>query len=637
MSRIPVQLSPGVNYSEIDISTIVPNVATAVGAIAGVFQWGPAEKITTVTSEDQLVQVFGKPLRDENGIDFHCAANFLQYGRNLRVVRVVGSDETNANTDGTTGVQWLNEDVLGGLTSGQLPAAFYAKYPGVLGNSLKVVLLDGNGETNLTTAATAALGSSTIKFSTVIGGTFEENDKLIFTNANGTFSQTFLVDSASGFTATVKNFVASVIPNSSTIKFRSKYADLFQLSAETSTQATNRGGANDELNVVIIDEDGDFTGTEGTVLETFQNTSKGYDAKDNDGLPNYVSSVINNNSNYIWAADLESLWGETEKKSIAYSFSDISTGFTGAKVSRFSLSGASAATSSTERLYIGGYSKFADRDNVDISLLISGRADTTNVRLLADIASDRKDCVLFVSPLLSDVLNKTQTNATSNILTTRNSTYNINSSYVVMDSGWKYIYDKYNDMFRYVPLNPDIAGLCARSEFNTQAWFSPAGLNRGQIKNVIKLAFNPDLSARDLLYVAGVNPVVTFSGEGTVLYGDKTMLKKPSAFDRINVRRLFITLEKSIAASAKYSLFEFNDEFTRAQFRNLVTPFLRSVQAQRGITEFKIVCDETNNTAEVIDRNQFVADIFIKPNRSVNFIQLNFIATRTDSAFTEII
>jgi hypothetical protein len=621
-----------VNFSEIDITTIVPNVATATGAIAGVFQWGPAEKITTVTNEDQLVAIFGKPLRDENGIDFHCAANFLQYSRDLRVVRVVGSDETNANSAGTTGLHFLNEDIL---DSASLTEPFYAKYPGVLGNSLKVVVLDGAGEANLTTAATAAVGTDIIKFTTTIGGTFEVDDKLIFATSN--FSQTFFVESATGLTATVKNFVASTIPSGATVKYRSKYADLFQLTAETSTQATNRGGANDELNIVVVDEDGDFTGTEGTVLEVFQNVSKAYDAKNNDGAPNYFKSVVNNNSNYVWAGDVESLWGAAIPADLSISFSDVTVGYTAANVSRFSLSGASAATTPTDRLYVGGYSRFADRDNVDISLLISGRADSTMVRLLADIAADRKDCVLFVSPQLDDVLNKSQPIATTAITTRRNQTYNINSSYVVMDSGWKYIYDKYNDIFRYIPLNPDIAGLCARTEFNTQAWYSPAGLSRGQIKNVIKLAFNPDQASRDLLYVAGVNPVATFSGEGTVLYGDKTMLKKPSAFDRINVRRLFITLEKAISTAAKYSLFELNDEFTRAQFRNLVIPYLRGVQAQRGITEFKVVCDETNNTAQVIDNNQFVADIYIKPTRSVNFIQLNFIATRTDSAFTEII
>jgi hypothetical protein len=634
MSRIPVQLSPGVNYSEIDLTNVTPNVASTTAAIAGVFQWGPAEKIVTITSEDDLVRVFGKPLRDDNGIDFHCAANFLQYGRDLRVVRAIGSDETNANSSGITGLQYANEDVLGG-TDG-LTAAFYAKYPGVLGNSLKVVVIDGDGEATLTVGATASIGTNTIRFSTVLGGTLEENDKLIF--QTNQFSQTFLVDSAAGNTVTTKTFIASTLGLSASVKFRSKYADLFQLTAETSTQASSKGGANDELNVVVIDEDGLFTGTRGTILETFQNVSKAYDARDNDGQPNYVTSVINAGSNYIWVGDIEQLWGQTGNvQDLTTSFSDISGGYAAAKVSRYSLSGGTGASSTTANIFTKGYSKFLDRDNVDISLLISGRSDATTVKLLADLVNERKDCVLFVSPALNDVLNKTQTIATSNIISTRNNIYAINSSYVVMDSGWKYIYDKYNDMFRYIPLNPDIAGLCARSESATQAWFSPAGLNRGTIRNSIKLAFNPDQSSRDLLYVNTINPVATFSGEGTILFGDKTMLKKPSAFDRINVRRLFITLEKTIATAAKYSLFEVNDEFTRSQFRNLVIPYLRNVQAQRGITDFRVICDETNNTGQVIDNNQFVADIYIKPARSINFIQLNFIATRTDSTFTEII
>lgn len=633
MSRIPVQLSPGVNYSEIDLTNVTPNIASTTGAIAGVFQWGPAEKIITITSEDDLVRVFGKPLRDENGIDFHCAANFLQYGRDLRVVRTVGSDETNSNSSGISGLQYLNEDVFGGVSG--LTAAFYARYPGVLGNSLKVVLLDGDGETQLILGSTAAIGVNTIKFSTMVGGTLEENDKLIYQTSQ--FSQTFLVDSVNGNTATTKTYVASTIGISSGIKFRSKYADLFQLTAETSNQAAAKGGANDELNVVVIDEDGVFTGTRGTILETFQNVSKAYDARDLDGQPNYVTSVINSKSNYIWAGNLEPLWGETTPKDLTTAFSDINSGFTAANVSRFSLSGGTGASSTTANIFTRGYSKFVDKDTVDISLLIAGRASGSTVKLLADIVDARKDCVLFISPSLSDVLNQSQSSAVTNILSTRNSVYNINSSYVVMDSGWKYIYDKYNDMFRYVPLNPDIAGLCARTESATQAWFSPAGLNRGIIRNVIKLAFNPDQSSRDSLYVNTINPVATFTGEGTLLYGDKTMLKKPSAFDRINVRRLFITLEKSISTAAKYSLFEVNDEFTRSQFRNLVIPYLRNVQAQRGITDFRVICDETNNTPDLVDRNQFVADIYIKPARSINFIQLNFIATRTDSTFTEII
>ena len=628
MSRIPVQLSPGVNYTEIDLTTIVPSTSPIIGAIAGVFQWGPAEKITTITNEDELVRIFGKPLRDEDGIDFHCAANYLQYTRNLKVVRSVGIGERNANSSGNTGIQLVNEDVFQAQTG--LPLNFYARYPGVLGNSLKVVMIDGAGEVNLTTGSTSSVGTNTIKFTTVMGGTLEENDKLIYQTSN--FSQTFLVDSAAGNTVTLKTYIASTIGNSASIKFRSKYADLFQLSAETSTQASNKGGSNDELNVVVVDEDGLFSGTIGGILETFQNVSKAYDAKDNDGVPNYVTSVLNENSDYIWAGDLESLWGPSSAvQNLNTTFGDITSSF--GDVRKFSLSGGTASANTTDRIYTTGYSKFADRDNVDISLLISGRSNATTVKLLTDIVNDRRDCVLFVSPLLTDILNKTQTQAASNIINTRNLEYGINSSYVVMDSGWKYIYDKYNDVFRYVPLNADVAGICARSEATTQAWFSPAGLNRGSVKNVIKLAFNPDQAARDLLYVAGVNPITTFSGEGTILFGDKTLLKKPSAFDRINVRRVFIALEKAIAKAAKYSLFEFNDEFTRSQFRNLAVPYLANVQGQRGIADFKVVCDETNNTSEVIQNNQFVADIYIKPLKSVNFIQLNFIAVRNEFNF----
>ena len=630
MSRIPVQLSPGVNYSEIDLTTVAPNVAAATGAIAGVFKWGPGEKITVVTTEDDLVRVFGKPDSGDDGRDFHCAANFLQYGRDLRVVRAVASDTTNSNSAGNTQAQYMNEDVF--QASSGLTLSFYGRYPGSLGNSLKVVVIDGNGEIGITTGATGAVGTNTIRFTVPLGGTVEENDKLIFEAGN--FSQTFLVDSAAGNTVTTKTYIASPIPNGIAIKYRSKYADLFQLTAETNNQAASKGGANDELNVAVVDEDGLFTGVRGTIVETFQNVSKAYDARDNDGQPNYITSVINSNSNYIWAGDLESLWSETSPKDLTHTFADIPSTF--ANVKRVSLSGGQDSATSTDRIYTGGYSKFIDRDNVDISLLISGRSDETTVKLLADIVNQRKDCVLFVSPQLSDVLNKSQTEASQLVVSRRNS-YGINSSYVVMDSGWKYIYDKYNDKFVYVPLNADVAGLCARSESATQSWFSPAGLNRGNLRNVIKLTFNPDQSSRDLLYVSGVNPVTTFTGEGTILFGDKTLLKKPSAFDRINVRRLFITLEKTISTAAKYSLFEFNDEFTRSQFRNLVIPFLRSVQSQRGITDFRVVCDETNNTSEIVDRNQFVADIYIKPARSINFIQLNFIATRTDSAFTEII
>ena len=238
--------------------------------------------------------------------------------------------------------------------------------------------------------------------------------------------------------------------------------------------------------------------------------------------------------------------------------------------------------------------------------------------------------VVFISPPDTSVINNAGSEATS-IVTFRDTL--TSSSYAVLDSGWKYQYDRYNDVYRWVPLNGDTAGTTVRTDFVADPWFSPAGFNRGQIKNVVKLAYSPSKTDRDTLYKKGVNPVVSFPGNGTVLFGDKTLLAKPSAFDRINVRRLFIVLEKSIATAAKYQLFEFNDGFTRAQFKNLVEPFLRDVQGRRGITDFKVVCDESNNTGEVIDGNEFVADIFIKPARAINFIQLNFVATRTGISF----
>jgi phage tail sheath protein FI len=283
------------------------------------------------------------------------------------------------------------------------------------------------------------------------------------------------------------------------------------------------------------------------------------------------------------------------------------------------------------------WDKLKDGDSVDVSLLVTGDASGTVAQYIIDnVAEYRKDCVAFLSPPSANVVNNPGSEVTA-IITQKNTNINRSSSYAVFDSGWKYMFDKYNNVYRYIPLNADIAGLCVRTDTTNDPWFSPAGLNRGQIKNVVKLSWNPNKTNRDDLYKIGVNPVVAFPGEGTVLFGDKTMLTKPSAFDRINVRRLFIVLEKAIATAAKYSLFEFNDEFTRSQFVSLVEPFLRDVQGRRGIYDFRVVCDETNNTPEVIDRNEFIGDIYIKPARSINFIQLNFVAVRTGVAFEEIV
>lgn len=413
------------------------------------------------------------------------------------------------------------------------------------------------------------------------------------------------------------------------------YKSYFDAAPGTSTYVSNVGGSNDEMHVVVVDEDGLFTGTSGTVLETFPFVSKASDAKDSVGNSNYYRDVIYNKSKYIYWTDHPNAtntalnWGTTAAGQTFVQLVNV------AAVYSTSLSAGADGTPSAADVQTA-LGKLADADNLDISLLMTGdAAPATVLYAIQSIAEVRKDCVVFASPALANC--QSATPATDVVNYRNNALSNVSSSYAVMDSGWKYQYDKYNDKYRWIPLNGDVAGLCARTDLERDAWFSPAGATRGSIKNVIKLAYQPTKAERDTLYKSGVNPVVSFAGEGTLLFGDKTMLAKPSAFDRINVRRLFITLEKAIARAAKTQLFEFNDEFTRAQFVSLVEPFLRTVQGRRGITDFRVVCDTTNNTPDVIDRNEFVGDIYVKPNRSINFIQLNFVAVRSGVAFDEVV
>ena len=413
------------------------------------------------------------------------------------------------------------------------------------------------------------------------------------------------------------------------------YKSYFDAAPGTSTYVSNVGGANDEMHIVVVDEDGLFTGTSGTVLETFPFVSKASDAKDSVGNSNYYKDVIYNKSKYVYWTDHPNAtntalnWGTAAAGQTFVQLVNV------AAVYSTSLSAGADGTPSAADVQTA-LGKLADADNLDISLLMTGdAAPATVLYAIQSIAEVRKDCVVFASPALANC--QSATPATDVVNYRNNALSNVSSSYAVMDSGWKYQYDKYNDKYRWIPLNGDVAGLCARTDLERDAWFSPAGATRGSIKNVIKLAYQPTKAERDTLYKSGVNPVVSFAGEGTLLFGDKTMLAKPSAFDRINVRRLFITLEKAIARAAKTQLFEFNDEFTRAQFVSLVEPFLRTVQGRRGITDFRVVCDTTNNTPDVIDRNEFVGDIYVKPNRSINFIQLNFVAVRSGVAFDEVV
>ena len=550
------QLSPGVNISEVDLTTVVPSVATTIGGLAGAFTWGPANEITIISDETQLVDRFGKP--DANTFQtFFTAANFLSYGSDLRIVRAVGAGAKNATANSTaTTVLIENITDYEQSHSSNGTSSFHAKWAGAVGNSIRVEMADSS--------------------------------------------------SYSGWTS---------------------YKAQFDSAPATSTYATQRGALNDELHIIVIDVTGRISGTANTVIEKFGYVSKASDSKNSDGTSNYYKDVLNSRSKYIWwGGHLGANWGTAATGAVSYAV--VATAYASTFVGGFDDTPVAANTNTA-------YGKFANPDAVDVSLLMAGATSGTTIpNYLIALAETRKDCMVFVSPEQDDVVNNSGSESTTVIATASGYT---KSSYAVMDSGYKYQYDKYNDVYRWVPLNGDIAGLCVRTDNERDPWFSPAGLNRGVIKNVVRLAWNPTKAERDELYKAGVNSVVTFPGEGTILYGDKTLLNRPSAFDRINVRRLFIVLEKSIAKAARSSLFEFNDEFTRAAFVNIVEPFLRDVQGRRGIYDYRVVADTTNNTAEVIDQNQFVGDIYIKPARSINFIQLNFTAVRTGVAFEEIV
>jgi phage tail sheath protein FI len=560
------QLSAGVNVSEIDLTTVIPSVATSIGATVGPFAWGPCSEVTTVSDEVSLVSKFGKP--DSTNYEYwFSAANFLAYGNNLKVVRAVdntGSNNATANTG--TGMLIKNSDDWTANQQGNSAGfnnGWAARFPGALGNSLKVSMADGG--------------------------------------------------SYAGWT----------------------YASQFTATPNTSSYVASKGNsnANDEVHIVVIDEDGLFSGTANTVLEKYAFVSKASDAKDDSGNSSYYKNVIAAQSQYIhWLAHpatanlgTGTAWGSTANNS---AFKTLTSNVT------FSLSGGTDGTIGTSQITTG-WDLFKNSESVDIALCVTGTGNSTIATyVISNIAESRKDCVAFISPTKASVVNNPGSEAAAAVAFRNSLT---SSSYAVIDSGYKYQYDKYADLYRWIPLNGDIAGLCVRTDTERDPWFSPGGLNRGVIKNVVKLAWNPTKTDRDTLYVTGINPVVSFPGEGTVLFGDKTMLAKPSAFDRINVRRLFIVLEKAISRAARFSLFEFNDQFTRAQFVAIVEPFLRDVQGRRGITDFRVVCDETNNTGQVIDSNQFIGDIYIKPARSINFIQLNFVAVRTGVQFNEVV
>ena len=731
-------VSPGVHVREIDLTNIVPAVSTSIAAICGPFAKGPVSSITAINSEEQLVQTFGKP-NSSNFEWWFTAANFLQYGDALRVIR---TESAILNAGANSGILIRDDDhyedsfAAGEGSHGE----WTARSAGTWGNSIGVdicpgkrafnqqlgtlnlvngagavgdlsITVDNQDATNATIAigdiiqfytnnsvtavvngaitvatknltvdgnsGTAAVGQRVIgagisdggevvKIATVTSQTALILDKPITvaddvvlaltTNAKvETGNVEYEVTAVSGEVLTIRKLddpagagLQTVIPDNSYIQRRWRFSDLFDAAPGTSDWATaNARGEEDEMHVCVYDKTGDITGFDvdvkgqrtSSVIEVWPNMSKNPSAKTPQGSNNYYPDVIFRGSNYIYWTDhisAGSNWG-----------TDIATGTDYTLVSGVNsdtLTGGTDDYSVTAGELELAYDKLADTENVDVNLILggpsSGVADTaagqdTFVTMITDLVEDRKDCVGFVSPYRAATVG-----VTSSITATENikDAFDMcpSSSYMVYDSGYKYMYDKYNDVYRMVPLNGDTAGLCANTDDVADPWYSPAGYTRGVVRGAVKLSYNPMKADRDILYKARINPVVDFPGQGVTLFGDKTALAKPSAFDRINVRRLFFVLEKSIATAAKFQLFEFNDEFTRAQFRNMVEPFLRDVQGRRGIFDFTVKCDATNNTPEIIDRNEFIGDIFIKPARSINFITLNFIAVRTGVAFSEV-
>lgn len=684
------QVSPGVNVSEIDTTTSVPGIAASVGAVAGVFRWGPVGERVLIDSESKLASTFGKPT-SLNAETFLTAANFLAYSSALYVARAANTTATSNSTlsavaNTVASVNNVSYTVKNRVdydtkTFANSDVLYIARYPGELGNSLRVSVVDNVTafQSNVSLAASnsavsnavlsIAVGSNTATLeitvaangaaANVAANTFLSafNVGDVVTIGNSTIGTQYMkITAKSAPAANASNVASATISFGSTYKLAADFTfvgsntvnttvqrsweffDVVDTAPRTSDYQAQFGGntsAIDTMHVVVVDEDGKFGGISGAILEVYQNVSRATDAKTATGASNYYKNVINDGSSYIFVA------GDRDGAASAAAANLASSNNTTAAYISFVGGTDGLAEGSVAFTDIASAYDLFKTPDVDVSLILQGKpfggvnsAQLANY-LINNIAEVRKDCVVFITP--PDSLASTNVGNEATAIANWRNSYLVDSTYAFIDSGYKYMYDRYNDVYRFVPLNGDIAGITARAEFTNDAWWSPAGFNRGQVKNVVRLRWNPTKADRDVLFKSAVNPVTTFPGQGTVLFGDKTATSKTSAFDRLNVRRLFIVLEKAISNASRFSLFEFNDEFTRAQFRNLVVPYLRDVQARRGITDFYVVCDETNNTPERVDRNEFWGDIYIKPAKSINFIQLNFVAVRSGVEFNTVI
>ena len=636
-------VSPSVIVREVDASQSVAGFATPPAAIAGIFKWGPTNDPILITSENDLVDRFGKP-SDTNYETFFTAADYLSYSNAIYVVRADDSSET---ATGTSIVLDGNNDII---VEESVYSAFEAKYPGALGNSIEVAwstkdafskeiaaigTISPNAIANTAASQTIAFNANTVSFeiaNTVSLPTITAGDVMVIGNPSVGFQE--LVVTTASVTDIEETFVEGntaitvTVGFTQTIAFSSRYtlaeSDLSKLSVVKKWQygsVFGKAPSTSYVHVAVIDKDGLISGTPNVVLEKFENLSTTEGATTPQGATNYYATVIDNMSSWIKVANTTVVGTATSQENVYERMAGGTDASTEANATLSSLAFA--------------WDTLKNTNEIDISFVLQGKGDDAGVRanyIVSNIVDYRRDCVAFLSPSKEAVVDELKTNTKmDNAIAYRQKIQS--SSYWFMDSGYKYRYDKYNDKYRWTPLNGDMAGLSSRVE----AWESPAGYRKGIIKNIVKLAFNPSKPQRDQLYGADVNPVMSQTGRGIVLFGDKTGLGVASAFDRINVRRLFIAVEKSIATAAESFLFEFNDEFSQTQFKNIVEPFLRDIQGRRGIIDFRVVSDASVNTPDIIDQNKFRASIFIKPARSINVIELTFVATRTGAEFDEIV
>lgn len=649
-------VSPAVVTREIDLTNGVPNASSSTGAMVGNFRWGPVDQPILVSNEGTLVSVFGNP-SDETSVDFHTASYFLKYSNSLQVVREVYE----AGTEATATAAVDSDGLVLTLTVSE-GGEDYVAAPAV------TITAADSGDTPTLTATIS--GGAVTALTVTPGATpFLYNSNPTITISGGQGSD--IVNAYGADTARTPTSIPLVKNDDnwdvqeSTLKAASHeiiarypgalgnslkvevcsdtgfaawaFKGEFDAAPGLSPFASNVGATGtDEVHVAVIDEDGVISGTKGKVLETFAFVSVATNAKTSNGSGNYILDVINRGSAFIHMANIPGVVTPTQAVNGV-----VHATFTGA-AKAISLTNGSDSRALGTAQYISGFDQFADKDTTLVDFLIAPgmalAADQTTVvnDLVAKVqgTNGRKDCVVIASPNRNSVVGVAKANINAAIIANVSFT---RSSYLVVDNNYLKVYDKFNDKYIYIPAASSTAGIMASTDLNAAAWYSPAGTRRGQYLGVTGLSYNASKTERDELYKAGINPVANIPGNGVLLFGDKTHLNRPSAFDRINVRRLFLLLERSIAAASQNILFEFNDEFTRAEFLNIVEPVLRDIKGRRGITDFSVICDETNNTGEIIDANQFVASMFIKPARSINFITLNFVAVRSGVSFEEVV